>query len=672
MKKLGKIYLGSLNQHSMSFTRNLSNIKKSLTYCKTHKIQIRPGFELEITGQSCMDHFKELDTLHYSWSIIKEILNSDFSNSTLIELGMPILHNFKVYNCLVYIYKSKLLLIRPKSVLGNSEKGQENRFFEGYKSIDFENLENFRLPEEIRQVSGQESVRFGICEVVFKNFSYFSVFREEIGSVLFHRIMKRDIHFVNVVGNSVFEVGGFLKFGEVVRELSLKNKSTFMTQSFNGTDGSKFVYEGGSFVYKNGKVFEYSERFSFMENLHSYVEIPDLFEKTQSKSKIKINKNFFQNQTIDTEAPKYKELKTLKKLEEEEIINATISYLWDLFKKSKCCGFFTPLSGGADSSITSMYVYLMCKKITESSPEIQTQFKNLTNYTKDFKTAESLVNQIYFTAYLPMNFSKATKKYSENLAKLINSNFMIANIENIFNSFKNTVKDVLDIDPKFKSENGTLNEDLALQNTQARSRLVLSYLLAQLLPVKYGLKSFLLVFATGNLSEVMRGYYSKYDNSSGDLDLIGSLHKHHIWKVLRFLAKKDNKFSILTEIADQKPTAELRPLTNEKERQVDEDDMGFTYEELDFLSVNYKEKKSGFGSLTKLYLEHFGCQREEALVKVERFFWHLQNNRHKAVTLPPSVHLTRYNTDSSNDCRPYQYEKDFLLQKRTIDDFVKK
>ena len=669
MKKIGKIYLGTLNQHAMSFTRNMNNIKSSLNFCKDNKIQIRPGFELEITGQSCMDHFKELDTFRYGWNLIKEILESDYSNSTLIELGMPILHNLKVYNCLVYIYKSKILLIRPKSILSNSNKGQENRYFDHFSNLTI--LENFNLPQEIKNVTGQENVKFGVSEIIFKNFSYFSVFREELDSVLFNKILAKNIHFVNIVGNSAFELNNFTKFSENLKNLSSKNNTTFMTQSFNGTDGSKFVYEGGSFVYKNGKVFEYLERFSFHETLNSYVEIPNLFEKTQSKSKIKINKDFFLNQNIEN-PPKFKELKSLKKVEEEEIINATISYLWDIFKKSKCCGFFTPLSGGADSAITSMYVYLMCKKITQSNTEIQNQFKELTNYKEDFSNPEKLVKKIYFTAYLPMNFSKVTKGYSKNLAKLINSNFMIANIHNIVESFKTTIKDVLDLVPKFISEGGDMRQDLALQNTQARTRLVLSYLFAQLLVVKYDLKSFLLVCATGNLSEVMRGYYTKYDNSSGDLDLIGSLHKHHVWNVLKYMAKNDIKFDILNQIADQKPTAELRPLDEKKDRQVDEDDMGFTYDELDFLSVAYKEEKSGFGSLTKLFMKKFGCGKELASEKVQRFFWYLQTNRHKTITLPPSVHLTTYNTDSSNDYRPIQYEKDFLLQKRTLDEFLKK
>lgn len=50
--------------------------------------------------------------------------------------------------------------------------------------------------------------------------------------------------------------------------------------------------------------------------------------------------------------------------------------------------------------------------------------------------------------------------------------------------------------------------------------------------MKYDLKSFLLVLATGNLSEVLRGYYTKYDNSSGDFDLVGSLDKNDIWALM--------------------------------------------------------------------------------------------------------------------------------------------
>lgn len=45
-----------------------------------------------------------------------------------------------------------------------------------------------------------------------------------------------------------------------------------------------------------------------------------------------------------------------------------------------------------------------------------------------------------------------------------------------------------------------------------------------------------MIFATGNFSEVCRGYYSKYDNSSGDINLVGSLCKKDIWDLLRYYA----------------------------------------------------------------------------------------------------------------------------------------
>ena len=43
-------------------------------------------------------------------------------------------------------------------------------------------------------------------------------------------------------------------------------------------------------------------------------------------------------------------------------------------------------------------------------------------------------------------------------------------------------KELTSREPKFKNQGGTLAEDLALQNIQARSRMVFGYMLAQLLP----------------------------------------------------------------------------------------------------------------------------------------------------------------------------------------------
>ncbi|VDL58541.1 unnamed protein product [Hymenolepis diminuta] len=62
--------------------------------------------------------------------------------------------------------------------------------------------------------------------------------------------------------------------------------------------------------------------------------------------------------------------------------------------------------------------------------------------------------------------------------------------------------------PKFESQGGTRRDDAALQNLQARCRLVAGYLTAQLLPQQ----SFppLLMLSSANLDEALCGYLTKY------------------------------------------------------------------------------------------------------------------------------------------------------------------
>ena len=69
---------------------------------------------------------------------------------------------------------------------------------------------------------------------------------------------------------------------------------------------------------------------------------------------------------------------------------------------------------------------------------------------------------------------------------------------------------------------GSVAEDLALQNIQARLRMVMAYLCAQLFPWVRGRSGFLLVLGSGNVDEALRGYLTKYDCSSADINPIGA------------------------------------------------------------------------------------------------------------------------------------------------------
>lgn len=80
--------------------------------------------------------------------------------------------------------------------------------------------------------------------------------------------------------------------------------------------------------------------------------------------------------------------------------------------------------------------------------------------------------------------------------------------------------------PQFKVHGGSEAENLALQNIQARLRMVLAYMFAQLLPWVRGKTGGLLVLGSANVDESLRGYFTKYDCSSGTRRDISPLRPH--------------------------------------------------------------------------------------------------------------------------------------------------
>ena len=99
------------------------------------------------------------------------------------------------------------------------------------------------------------------------------------------------------------------------------------------------------------------------------------------------------------------------------------------------------------------------------------------------------------------------------------------------------VSSEIKVSPKFKVHGGSAVENIALQNVQARNRMILAYLFAQLLPWSRGRGGTLLVLASSNVDESLRGYLTKYDCSSADLNPIGSISKTDLRSFCKFMTQ---------------------------------------------------------------------------------------------------------------------------------------
>ena len=115
LSKFG-VAICTLNQLALDFEGNLSRIVTSIDQAIQLGATVRVGPELEVTGYGCEDAFYERDTVYHSWQIVAEILKKDYQD-ILINLSMPVEKDSGLYNCLIVILNSKIVLIRPKNRL---------------------------------------------------------------------------------------------------------------------------------------------------------------------------------------------------------------------------------------------------------------------------------------------------------------------------------------------------------------------------------------------------------------------------------------------------------------------------------------------------------------------------------------------------------------------------
>jgi NAD+ synthase (glutamine-hydrolysing) len=224
--------------------------------------------------------------------------------------------------------------------------------------------------------------------------------------------------------------------------------------------------------------------------------------------------------------------------------------------------------------------------------------------------------------------------------------------------------------PRFRVHGGSNAENLALQNIQARMRMVLAYLFASLLPWVRGHPGFLLVLSSANVDEALRGYMTKYDCSSGDLNPIGAISKGDLKRFLKWAAVHLG-YKTLESVVHAAPTAELEPITATY-TQTDEEDMGMTYEELGIFgrlrSLDRCGPVSMFERLSAAWTKTRGLSVPQIAEKVKRFFYYYSLNRHKLTTLTPSYHAEKYSPDDHRfDHRQFLYNTKWQRQFDHID-----
>ncbi len=282
----------------------------------------------------------------------------------------------------------------------------------------------------------------------------------------------------------------------------------------------------------------------------------------------------------------------------ESIFDALVLGVKDYAKK---CGFKTALiglSGGIDSALVTVIA------------------------------TAALGSRNVFSIAMPSKWNSINSKIdAEDLARRLNINFDIISIENLFESFRETLEDSINLSI----------EGVVCENIQSRIRGSLLMALAN--------KNNHLLLSTGNKSELAVGYCTLYGDMNGGLAVIGDLYKTKVFKLCNWIDSKLSNQSrkiynlplndklIGDKIFNKPPSAELSP------NQLDTDFLP-PYSQLDAILKGLIEEKKDLSKLQKEGNKSDLISRVVMLIKKSEF---------KRKQAPPILKLS--NQSLGNDWR---------------------
>jgi NAD+ synthase len=222
----------------------------------------------------------------------------------------------------------------------------------------------------------------------------------------------------------------------------------------------------------------------------------------------------------------------MKKISYPEIKDKIVAFISSKVSGSVANGAVIGLSGGIDSSLTA------------------------------YLTVSALGKENVLGLLLPEKviLSKQDIDDAIEVANILGIDYKIIEISPILASFSSAI-------PVFDSKAKTANGNL-----KARTRMCILYYHANLMGR--------MVVGTGNKTELLLGYFTKYGDGGVDIEPIGDLYKTQVRSLSKYMG-------IPARIIEKTPTAGLWP------GQTDESELGVSYEMADqILTMLVDEKKN--------------------------------------------------------------------------------
>ncbi len=630
--QLIKVASATLNQTPLDWDGNRDRIRAALAAARDEGVSIVCLPELAITGYGCEDAFFSNGVHRMAATVLEELLPA--TRGLVTCLGLPVYHRKAIYNTVCLAVDGEPIGLVGKQYLPGDGVHYEPRWFKPWPD-DLRGeikLAGRTLPfGDLLFDCGGVMVGFEICEDAWV--------ADRPGADL--ALAGADV-LLNPSA-SHFAFGKQEVRRRYVAESSRAFGVTYVYSNLLGNEAGRMIYDGGVLIGHDGDIVAAGERFSFRD-WRLATAVVDLEENRLRQTRTA----GFQPRHHETALPVAFDYPSLEpqrravdrpawesgeRVKEEEFRRAVALALFDYLRKSRAGGFVVSLSGGADSSavaclVAEMVALAVAELGLEGTIERLGHIDALAGATDE----RQLVGRLLTVAYqATANSSTTTRDAAAGLSEALGARFFELDVEPLVDGYRRLVESAIGRSLTWD------DDDLALQNIQARARGPSVWMLANLQGA--------LLLSTSNRSEAAVGYATMDGDTCGGLSPIAGIDKAFL---RRWLEWHEEEVPALAAVNAQQPTAELRP---PGEAQTDEGDL-MPYPLLDAIEGAAIGDKH---TPTEVYLEMRAqfpeIEPRELARYVHRFFGLWCRNQWKRERYAPSFHLDDKNLDPKSWCR---------------------
>ncbi|MBN7812640.1 NAD(+) synthase [Algoriphagus sp. H41] len=584
-----KIAGATVNQTPLDWEGNLDRIIRAVAQAKNQQVEILCFPELAITGYGSEDLFLSYWYPKKALSQLEKLI--PHCSGITVAVGLPVRIQEKVYNTVAVIEDAELKGFVAKQFLAIDGVHYEFRWFTPWAAgevIAFDFLGKEVPFGDLTFHHKDIHYGFEICEDAWRG-------KERPG----YRLCERKVDLIFNPSASHFAMGKSAERKELIEFSSETFGTYYCYVNLLGNEAGRMIFDGEILLGKAGKLLARNQLLSFQDfQLLAF----DLEEKAQGL--------------------------TPMQAKEWEFVQASALGLFDYLRKSRSKGFVLSLSGGADSSTIAVLVAEMVRRgMAELGVKTFVEKLGIAFSPQSENPEKELVGQLLTTAYQgTKNSSEDTFNSAKALAESIGARFHSWTIDEEVKSYTSKIEAA--IGRKLTWE----QDDITLQNIQARSRSPIIWMLANL--------NNALLLSTSNRSEGDVGYATMDGDTSGSISPIAAVDKHFILHWLQW-AEQNLDRPGLSYVNSLTPTAELRPL---ERTQTDEKDLMPYSVIVEIEKLAIRDRRSPMDVFLILKEE---LPLDESVLKdyIKKFFRLWSRNQWKRERLAPSFHLDEFNVD---------------------------